>query len=84
MEQKQHAKLLTFDVPTSVGHSAKVLIDCGSTTNFISRRYVNKHNLPTRPAPRAQVMKLADGSEHFTTRVVESFHMYFSDRDGQL
>jgi hypothetical protein len=61
-EQTVHSKLLTFEVPTSCGTTAKVLLDCGSTTNFISQRFVSKNHVTTVPAAKSQVVKLADGS----------------------
>src|ERR1700732_2043821 len=57
-----HSSLLTFDVPLSIGVNAKVLLDCGSTTNFISKRFVTYHNIPTVDIPNSQVVKLADGT----------------------
>lgn len=81
VENKLHARLLTFDVPTNAGVAAKVLVDCGSTTNFISKRFVCKYQLSTIPAPKSQIVKLADGSSQITCKLVESFHMYFNNRD---
>ena len=67
-------------MPTSSGQVAKVLVDCGSTTNFISKRFVCKHQVSTVPAPKSQVVKLADGSTQVTCKLVESFHLYFNNR----
>ena len=42
--------------------SARVLLDCGSTTNFISKRFVSVHNIYTNNIHNSQIVKLADGS----------------------
>lgn len=74
---EMHSRLLTFEISTGHGSQpASVLIDCGSTTNFISSRYVHKNHIPTEDAPRAQVVKLADSSVQFTCKIVPSFHVF--------
>ena len=57
-----HSKLIILQVPTSIGVQARVLIDCGSTTNFISKRYVLLNRIPTVNTTNSQVVQLADGS----------------------
>lgn len=76
-----HEKLITFDVATSIGVQARVLVDCGSTTNFISKRFVLLNHIPTVNTANSQVVKLADGSVTSTCKLVQSLHMYFNDRD---
>ena len=76
-----HSKLITFDVITSIGVQARVLIDCGSTTNFISQRYVLLNHIPTVNTTSSQVVKLADGSVQSTCKLVQTLHMYINDRD---
>jgi len=68
-------------VNTSTGAQARVLLDCGSTTNFVSTRYVKLNNIPTVNIANSQVVKLADGSVHSTCKLVQSLHLYFNDRD---
>ncbi len=46
------------------GQSATVLIDSGSSGNFISQSFVNKYNLNTQSIPHSQAVDLADGSRH--------------------
>jgi hypothetical protein len=75
-----HSQLLVFDLPTSTGVTAKTLVDCGSTTLFMSRRFANKHHITTTNIANAQVVKLADGSIHSTCKVVSSFPLYFNNR----
>ena len=76
-----HEKLITFDVATSIGIQARVLLDCGSTTNFISKRFVLLNHIPTVNTANSQVVKLADGSVTSTCKLVNSLHLYFNDRD---
>ena len=76
-----HEKLITFDVATSTGVQARVLLDCGSTTNFISKRFVLLNHIPTVNTANSQVVKLADGSVTSTCKLVNSLHLYFNDRD---
>ena len=76
-----HSKLITFDVATSIGVQARVLLDCGSTTNFISKRFVLLNQIPTVNTANSQVVKLADGSVTSTCKLVQSLHMYFNGRD---
>jgi RNase H-like domain found in reverse transcriptase/Reverse transcriptase (RNA-dependent DNA polymerase)/Integrase zinc binding domain/Retroviral aspartyl protease/Chromo (CHRromatin Organisation MOdifier) domain len=76
-----HERLITFDVPTSTGNSARVLLDCGSTTNFISKRYVRSHRIPTVNTANAQVVRLADGGTTSTCKIAMNFHLFIGDRD---
>jgi hypothetical protein len=71
---------MIFELETRPGVVAKVLLDCGSTTNFISRRFVYKHSIPTVKSDRVSVVKLADGSSQTTCRLVQSFPLYISNR----
>lgn len=75
-----HSRLLTFETITDYGSSAKILIDCGSTTNFISRSFVNKHTIPAATTHNATIVKLADGTVHNTCKLVTSFPLYINDR----
>ena len=68
-----HARLMIFEIPTAYGANAKVLLDCGSTTNFISRRFVYKNKVPTVNTAKSQVVKLADGSSQLTCKISQSF-----------
>jgi Reverse transcriptase (RNA-dependent DNA polymerase)/Retroviral aspartyl protease len=76
-----HSKLLVFDVPTSTGKIAKVLIDCGSSSSFISRRFVNRHHISSVNIANSQIVKLADGSLHHTCKLVKAFPLYINDRE---
>ena len=74
-----HSKLIVLDVPTSIGATIKVLLDCGSTTNFISSRLVQKYRLPSTNIARVQVVKLADGSIHNTCKIVNTLQLYIKN-----
>jgi hypothetical protein len=69
-----HQTLITFDVRTRYGVSAKVLLDCGSTTNFISKRFAMKHHVDTVKIATAQVVRLADGTSQNTCKLATNFH----------
>ncbi len=77
-----HSKLLVFDIPTSLKHGtvAKVLLDCGSTTNFINKRFVLQNQVKTVNIDNTLVVKLADGSKQSTSKLVEYFSLYFNNR----
>lgn len=47
-----------------------VLIDCGSTGNFISESFVNINRLPVIENENKYVVTLADGSQQVTNRVI--------------
>ena len=79
-ENKTHQRLLVFEINTAYGAKAKVLIDCGSTTDFISKRFVHKNNIPTVNTDQCQVVKLADGSKQLTCKIVEQFPLFISSR----
>lgn len=44
------------------GQDATVLVDGGSTGNFLSQRFVERHQLPTVPTTQPLEIRLADGS----------------------
>lgn len=44
------------------GQHALVLIDCGSSSNFVSESFVRRHQLSTQPSQQQQTVDLADGS----------------------
>lgn len=76
----EHSKLLILYIQTSYGVIAKVLLDCGSTSNFISSRFVYKHSVTTAKAARSQVVKLADGSVQHTCKIAPSFPLYINNQ----
>ena len=78
---KIHSNLIVLSVPTSIGVHASVLIDCGSTTNFISKRFVKLNQISTVNTASSQVVRLADGSVTTTCKLVQSLHMYINNRD---
>ena len=79
--QATHANLLTFTVETSVGARAHVLIDCGSTTNFVSETFVKSNHIATSNTANAQVVKLADGGTTSVNKVAPNVHLYLTGRD---
>jgi hypothetical protein len=50
----------------------KVLVDCGSTGNFISEEFVSQNRIPTEQTNNEQKVVLADGSSQFTNRIVSN------------
>ncbi len=79
--QATHANLLTFTVDTSVGARAHVLIDCGSTTNFVSETFVKSNHIATSNTANAQVVKLADGGTTSVNKVAPNVHLFLAGRD---
>jgi hypothetical protein len=81
--QATHANLLTFDIKTSGGADAvaRVLIDCGSTTNFVSHKWVEKHRIGTSNIANSQVVKLADGGTTSVNKVAPNIHLFLCGRD---
>ena len=51
---------------------AKILLDSGSSGNFVSSEFVSKHGLKTVPSSRPSTVKLADGSSHSISLVLSS------------
>ena len=75
-----HSTLLIIYVLTSNGSEAKVLIDCGSTTNFISKRYVHLQQIPITTINTQQIVKLADGSSQTTNTIVTLFSLFINHK----
>jgi reverse transcriptase-like protein/integrase-like protein/aspartyl protease/chromodomain-containing protein len=75
-----NAKLIVLDIPTSAGISARVLLDCGSTTNFISKRFSMKNRLVFRDSNKVQIVKLADGSSQSACKIVTNLHLYINSK----
>ena len=76
---KMHEKLIVRDIITSLGNTARVLFDCGSTTNFISKQFVYDHRLPIRPINRVQIVKLADGSSQSVKYAVTNLKLHIPE-----
>ena len=76
-----HQSLIVFDVRTRYDAVARVLLDCGSTTNFISSRFVRQHRVDTINIATAQVVRLADGTTKNTQKLAHSFH--FVEQAGE-
>jgi hypothetical protein len=74
-----HQKLFILTVGTRYG-DAKALLDCGSTTNFISKRFSYKHQLKAATLQQQQAVRLPDGSVQHTDRLIQSFSLYLNDR----
>ena len=69
-----HQRLITFDVRTRYGANARVLLDCGSTTNFISESFVQSHKVNVVKIDTAQVVRLADGTKQKANKLAINFH----------
>ena len=59
------AQLITIN-GTINSYPGCVLIDCGSSGNFICTDFVNRHGLKTKPIRNQQVINLADGHKQYT------------------
>ena len=49
-------------------HAVRVLIDSGSTSNFISTSFINSHHIPTKVTSNQQGVVLADGTRQVVNR----------------
>ena len=53
------------------GRPANIMIDSGSTSNFISSSFVRLNNIRTKKIEKEQIVQLADGREHVVKRMVK-------------
>lgn len=53
-------------------HAVEILVDCGSTGNFISEDFVQHHRIPTCESENKYIVTLADGSRQISNRVVNN------------
>ena len=73
-----HAPLLK--VPALIeSHSATVLFDCGSSTHFISEKFVTSHRLSTQSSTNKTKVTLADGSVKVTSQVCHNVNIQFNN-----
>ena len=56
-----------------------VIIDSGSTRNVISRRYVEKHGIPSRPVNRPLIAKMTNGEGNKITHLVEMRYVHLPE-----
>jgi len=64
--QSSHYRLTVLKLVGQVkhhglSHPVNILIDSGSTTNFISSAFIHQHQLTTQTLPTAEKVRLADG-----------------------
>lgn len=62
-----HAKCLRFAAIANGEHTCSVLLDSGSSGNFISTDFVDKHSLCTSLGDNPSIVTLADGSPQLST-----------------
>ena len=72
-----HQRLLKWRA-TLNNASAVVMLDCGATSNFISQRFVNTHNIPTVAASEC-LIKLGDGRTVSTNSIVNNIKCCISN-----
>ena len=65
-----HSKLIKFRGRLA-GKQAVILLDCGSSGNFISRKFVNEHAIDTITL-QDQSVELADGTKQLTSQQAQS------------
>ncbi len=53
----------------------QVLVDCGSTGNFISESFVYNNRIPTCESENKCIVTLADGSRQMTNRIVRDVYI---------
>ena len=70
--------MLTVD-GTLAGHSAHILIDSGSSTNFVNTAFVQRHRLRTVPQPCTKIVYLADSSTRRSTERLEQAQLHIQD-----
>ena len=71
-ENKFISPLISFE-GTVNGREGKIMIDSGSSSNFISYDFVKANRLETFRLEQVQVVQLADGSEYRVTRGVKVY-----------
>ena len=63
------------------GHDARILLDSGSSGNFISDKFIDKYKLSSTIDKRMnhQIVKLADGTRCDSTGVLQSASINIGD-----
>jgi len=64
-----------------LGHDARILIDSGAQSNFISEAYVKQHHLRTKPTQETFVIRQADGNKLATCS--KEVHVALTGPGGQ-
>jgi predicted aspartyl protease len=77
------SRLIRFQVKVN-GREAEVLIDSGSSSNFISAEYVNQHRMRVRKLELPQQVTLADGSEYMVERAVMNAEVLWDGWKGRV
>jgi hypothetical protein len=66
------------------GNPATLMIDSGSSSNFLSLSFVRSHKLRTQKLEKEQRVQLADGSEHVVSRAVHSASVRWEGWNGMV
>jgi hypothetical protein len=78
-----HASLLKL--PASISsHPVTILIDSGSTGNFISNQLVDLQRINTQQANRPTEVTLADGSKQLTNRIARNVNVKIKGYEEQI
>jgi hypothetical protein len=73
--RSRSSQMLTVD-GTLAGHAVHILIDSGSSSDFINTAFVQRHRLHTVPLTPSKIIYLADGSTHRTTEQLQRVPLY--------
>ena len=77
------APLLRFSARVN-GNQAQVMIDSGSSSNFVSEAFVEQHKLPTTTLELEQRIQLADGKEYLVKRGVLNASVKWDGWNGRV
>jgi predicted aspartyl protease len=75
--------LLRFSVRVN-GHQAQLMIDSGSSSNFVSETFVKQHRLPITTLELEQRIELADGTEYLVKTGVKNANVKWDGWDGRV
>ena len=77
------APLMKFQARVN-GRDATVLLDSGSSSNFISAEYAKAHKLRSKRLENEQVVTLADGTEYRVNRAVLNAFVCWNGWQGRV
>ncbi|MGI0135350.1 MAG: reverse transcriptase domain-containing protein [Candidatus Micrarchaeaceae archaeon] len=77
------APLMKFQARVN-GRDAMVLLDSGSSSNFISTEYAKRHKLRSKRLENEQVVTLADGTEYRVNRAVSNALVCWNGWQGRV
>ncbi len=80
--QLVESKYELLTLPARIGDCrVNLLVDCGSTGNFISSEFVSRNNILTEEINNKQMVVLADGSKQITNQIVRNVHIWIENEN---